>query len=152
MFFRHSIDKLIYPVLAAAVLLLIGYRPQYRLTDEMPKEFYSEPDAGQATSTARKIAWAYWESAQMDIQWKYPRGSTLPAEPPAEFRIDAKALGPAATDPAIRMQYWHRLQLVWYLPDTWKEEYEWGWSGVGNPITAASQWVRDRFDRLFTIH
>ena len=37
----------------------------------------------------QRIAWAYWESAQMDIQWKYPHGHPLPADPPAEFRIDA---------------------------------------------------------------
>ena len=151
MFFRHSLDKLIYPVVVLALLAIISFRPKYHLSTTMPPGFFQADDDSAASHGQERIAWAYWESARMDIQWKYPHAHPLPQEPPAEFRIEAKALGPAATDPAIRMLYWHRLQQVWYLPDTWKKEYEWDWGWVGDPITAASQWIKDRADRLFTI-
>src|SRR6266536_1558102 len=69
MFFRHSADKLIYPLIVLGALLFISYRPEYRLSAEMPADFFSPTiSAGaQKHSLEQKIAWAYWESAQMDI-------------------------------------------------------------------------------------
>ena len=63
----------------------------------------------------QKIACAYWDSAQMNIQWKYPHEHPLPVDAPPEFGIDAPALGPAASAPATRDLYWHRLRQVWYV-------------------------------------
>src|SRR5690349_12784350 len=112
MFFRHSYDKLIYPLVLLAGLAAISYRPRYHLRGDMPAEFFpSSPSTTPAKrSLDQKIAWAYWESAQMDIQWKYPHGKTLPADPPPEFRVDARALGPNAADSVTRQLYWRRLQ------------------------------------------
>ena len=153
MFYRHSLDKLIYPVVAVALMLVISYRPAYRLQPEMPKTFFPEGNSGkgQKMSPERRIAWGYWESAQMDIQWKYPHGSTLPLDPPAEFRVDAGALGPGASDALTRQLYWHRLQQVWPLPETWKQQYEWQVGWLSDPLTSAGQWLRDHADRWFTI-
>ena len=151
MFFRHSFDKLIYPVVALALLAAVSYRPKYHLCPDMPPEFFraatdSNPKGKQ--SLDQKIAWAYWESAQMDIQWKYPHGRTLPPDPPYEFRVDAKALGPVAADPITRQVYWHRLQQVWYMPETWQKQYEWDWDWASDPISSAGQWLRETADRL----
>ena len=151
MFFRHSFDKLIYPVVALALLAAVSYRPKYHLRPDMPPEFF-RPAASSSTkgkpSLDQKIAWAYWESALMNIQWKYPHGKTLPPDPPYEFRIDAQALGPLAADPTTRQVYWHRLQDVWYTPETWQKQYEWDWNWASDPLMSAGQWLREEADRL----
>jgi hypothetical protein len=96
----------------------------------------------------QKIAWAYWESARMDIQWKYPHGQTLPPDPPQEFRVDAKALGPGATDPATRQLYWRRLRSVWYTPETWERKYVFDMNWASDPLGAAGTWLREEISRL----
>jgi hypothetical protein len=150
MFFRHSFDKLIYPLIAIGVLIFASYRPTYHLRTDMPRDFFSSsPNAKGALD--KKIAWAYWESAQMDIQWKYPHGHPLPIDPPAEFHVQAEALGPAASDPAVRQLYWHRLQQVWYSADTWRREYEWSAGWARDPLTSTGQWLKDRVSTLFRI-
>src|SRR5215467_8556708 len=128
MFFRHSSHKLLIPLVAVFILFVLSYRPKYQLRSEMPSEFFPERAATTQNSVDQKIAWAYWETAQMDVQWKYGHGHPLPTDPPAEFRISATALGPAASDPAIRILYWRRLQQVWVFPETWNKVYELDWS------------------------
>jgi hypothetical protein len=152
MFFRHHSDKLMYPLLVLALLAIVSYRAKYRLKAEMPAGFFSTSDAPQKHSLDKKIAWAYWESAEMNIQWKYPYGHHLPNDPPPEFSIDAHGLGPSASDPATRLLYWKRLQQVWYLPETWEKDYGWDWSWIGDPLTSASEWMRDRWNSWFAIH
>ena len=153
MFFRSHLDKLVYPVIAVVLLLIISYQPKHHLRADMPAGFFSEASSpDQKRELERRIAAAYWESAQMDVQWKYPYSHPLPPEPPPEFKIDAPALGPSASDPATRALYWHRLQQVWYLPEAWDKDYEWDWSWVTDPLTNGGQWLRDRAGRLFTVH
>lgn len=155
MFYRHSYDKLIYPSLAFLILLGVSYHSKYRLRSEMPKTFFSDNTDSQnqtrKTSLEKRIAWAYWESAQMNVQWKYPHGSTLPEDPPSEFRVEASTLGPDASDPVLRAFYWHRLQQVWPLPEAWKQEYGFSFDWASDPIASASQWLKDHTDRWFTI-
>lgn len=151
MFFRHSYDKLLYPLVLLVGLAAVSYRPKYHLRGDMPPEFLPTTATAQSAakrSVDQKIAWAYWESAQMDIQWKYPHGKTLPVDPPAEFRIDARALGVDAADPAMRQLYWRRLQQVWYMPETWEKQYEWDWSWAGDPFTSGGQWLKEQMERL----
>jgi len=147
MFFRHSYDKFVYPFIVVAVLIAVSYRPKYHLRRDMPTEFFrssAELSSNAKWSVDKRIAWAYWESAQTDIQWRYPRGSSLPPNPPAEFYVDGKTLGPAATDPLTRMLYWHRLQEVWYGPETWQKDYEWDLGWANDPLTSAGQWLREK--------
>lgn len=152
MFFRHSYDKLIYPLVLFALLVAVSYRPKYHLRGDMPPDFFPA-SASKTTSAQRsldqRVAWAYWESAQMDIQWKYPHGQTLPSDPPPEFHVDAKALGPAASDPATRQLYWRRLQSVWYARETWQEQYEWDMSWASDPVSSAGHWLQEAGSRLF---
>jgi hypothetical protein len=154
MFFRSHLDKLVYPVIAVVLLLIFSYRPKYHLRSDMPAAFFSGADSapGQKRGLEQRIASAYWESAQMDVQWKYPYSHPLPPEPPPEFKIDAPALGPAASDPATRTLYWHRLQQVWYLPESWDREYEWDWNWASDPMANVGQWLRERADKFFTVH
>jgi len=153
MFFRHSYDKLIYPIIALGLLSAVSFRPKYHLRGDMPSEFF--PPTSNSTTAAKrsleqKIAWAYWESAQMNIQWKYPHGQTLPTDPPSEFRVETKALGPSATDPATRQLYWRRLQQVWYAPGTWEKQYEWDMSWASDPLSSGADWLRNETGRLFS--
>src|SRR5260370_31729053 len=118
MFYRSHLDKLIYPVIALVLLVLVSYRPKYHLRADMPAAFFSAADANpnQKHGVEQRIASAYWESAQMDVQWKDPYSHPLPQEPPPEFKIDAPALRPAASYQPARALYWHRSQHVWYSP------------------------------------
>lgn len=153
MFFRHALDKVIIAVVVGIILVVISYHPQYRLRSDMPQGFFKPTTASEAgkRSIEERIAWGYWESAVMDVQWRYSRVQPLPSEPPAEFHLNAAALGPAASDPATRLLYWKRLQQVWLEPSTWTQHYEWNWNWAHDPIDAAGSWIRHEADRLFTI-
>jgi hypothetical protein len=154
MFFRSHLDKLVYPVIAVVLLLIVSYRPTYHLRADMPPGFFSEVNSTpiQKRGLQQRIASAYWESAQMDVQWKYPYAHPLPPDPPPEFKIDAPALGSAASDPATRALYWQRLQQVWYSPEAWNKEYKWDWNWASDPMANAGQWLHDKADKLFTVH
>ena len=153
MFYRHSYDKLIYPLIAFVGLVAISYQPRYHLRSDMPAEFARAAPlatSGEKRSLDQKIAWAYWESVQMDVQWKYPHGHGLPVDPPAEFRVDARALGPVAADPATRRLYWQRLQEIWYAPGTWQKQYEWSWGWASDPLTSSGQWLKEKAEAMFS--
>src|SRR5262249_44499378 len=150
MFFRHHTDKLIYPIILLVIVILLSYRPKYRLRSDMPSAFFA--GSVQKNDIQRRIAGAYWENAQTDIQWKYPYGQTLPVEPPEEFRIDARPLGPVAADAATRALYWHRLQQVWSSPEAWTQNSEWDWNWTTDPFTSVSEWLRDHADLWLRAH
>jgi hypothetical protein len=150
MFYRRQADKLIFPVVGLVLLVAFSYRPTHHLRTEMPAAFFSPANSSQKHGVEEKIAWAYWESAQMDVQWKYGYRHPLPPDPPPEFHISAQALGPAATDPAVRLLYWHRLQDIWYLPDAWSSDYEWNFRWLSDPVTSAGQWLRNSTTRWTT--
>ena len=148
MFLRRNTDKLFIPFIVVIVLLVISYQPKYHLRSEMPKSFFPEQTTAGRQSLDQKIAWAYWENAQMDIQCKYPHGHPLPVDPPAEFQISAKALGPGASDPATRVLYWRRLQQLWPLPETWNKQYEFDWNWMSDPAASIGDWIRGHTPRF----
>lgn len=152
MFFRHHTDKLLIPFGLVIVLFVTSYRAKYHLRSEMPAAFFDEDQKSKKSSLDEKIAWAYWESAVMNLQWKYPYSHPLPIAPPGEFQVNAIALGPTASDPATRLLYWRHLQRVWYLPEAWQKDYEWDFSWLGDPVSSGGGWLRNTADRLFTIH
>jgi hypothetical protein len=156
MFFRHSTDKFIYPLVAGLLVLFLSYRSIYRLRPEMPAVFYSSGDetvGGQKSrSVQQEIARAYWKSARMELQWRYPFGHQLPADPPPQFHIDGRALGPEASDPLTRELYWQRLQQLWSSPLLWQKQYVWDWSWIGDPITAGAAWLRNEAANTFNVH
>ncbi len=151
MFYRRHTDKLLIPFGLVIVLFATSYRAKYHLRSEMPTGFFEQDEQTRKPSLEQKIAWAYWESAVMNVQWKYPYSHPLPPDPPAEFQVDAKALGPVASDPATRMLYWHHLQRVWYLPESWEKNYSWDFSWLGSPIASGADWLRNTVDYLFRV-
>jgi hypothetical protein len=152
MFYRHHSDKLIFPIVALIIFLVLSYRPKSHLTSKMPEAFFPGSSSTQVRPGAgdKRVAWAYWEIALMDIQWKFTRNSTLPADPPPEFRVDVKALEPATSDPELRQLYWRRLQLVWNSPDSWKDDYQWDFGWVRDPVEGIADWAR-AISRRFSI-
>jgi hypothetical protein len=154
MFFRHSLDKLIYPLIGLGILTYTSYRPKYHLRTQMPAAFF--PAATSSGSgrqgPERRIAEAYWKSACSNIQWKFPYGSPLPLDAPSEFQVDARLTPAAQSDPATRLLYWHRLHQVWPLKESWEPQYEWDFSWAHDPLTSAGQWLRDHIGRMFSVH
>jgi hypothetical protein len=150
MFIRHNSDKVLIGIVVLIFFVAVGYQPEYRLNSKMPSEFFREDRHSPNSFADRKIAWAYWETAEMDIQWKWGYARPLPADPPPEFRIDAAALGPAASNPALRLMYWRRLQEVWPLPDTWKKEYGWRLDWLSHPLTSIAEWIKNTGERMFS--
>jgi hypothetical protein len=139
MFFNRQTAALFFPIILLFVLLLrfalLGGsqdKGRYHLRTEMPAAFFQVDTKSKKPSLDERIAWAYWETAVMEVQWKYGYYYPLPPDPPAEFQIDATALGPEAADPATRMLYWHRLRRIWYLSETWQRDSGWGFSWLGD--------------------
>ena len=151
MFIPRHTDKLIIPFIVVILLFASSYRAKYHLRTEMPQAFFAEDTHAQKPSLEEKIAWAYWESAVMDVQWKYPYSHPLPTDPPAEFRVDASALGSKASDAATRELYWRQLHRVWYEPDTWQKDYGWDFGWISDPATSGGNWFRNAMDHLFGV-
>jgi hypothetical protein len=150
-FYRRRGDKLLIPIILLVVFIASSYRAKYHLRNEMPGAFFQEDRKSKTPSLDEKIAGAYWERALMEVQWKYGYSHSLPPDPPAEFQIDAAGLGPGGADPAARMLYWHRLQQIWYSPETWKKEYGWDLTWLGDPLTSAAEWIKVETSRLFSV-
>jgi hypothetical protein len=145
LFYRHYSDKLVYPILGFIVLLIASYRPVYHLRAKMPQEFYAPSIAGASTPSEneRRIAQAYWQSAQLNVQWKHAQGQPLPVDVPGEFRIDPRAFGPASSDQAVRAFYWRRLQSVYTSPAAWQKEYQWNFGWINDTFSSIADWIRD---------
>lgn len=149
MFFRHHTDKLIIPIIVGIIFVAASYRGKYHLRSDMPKAFFQRDTKSDKPSLEEKIAWAYWETAVLNLQWRYPYSRALPIDPPPEFQVDAKALGPGASDPATRLLYWRRLQQIWYLPETWQKDYGWDFSWVSHPVDSSGNWLREVTNDIF---
>ena len=61
-----------------------------QLQPEAPVEFVDQSPSLNAKQRVREeeLAQAYWRVAVVNLQQRYPFGSELPAEPPADFQID----------------------------------------------------------------
>src|SRR5262249_29492238 len=115
-------------IIAFLVASIVGYvalQPAYRLRESAPPEFIRETHRVpiQKRLTEERIAKAYWRCAVTDVQWQYGYGHRLPATPPNTFLLSAQEYGPEATDVASRAHYWAKLQELWFVRDSWQEEY-----------------------------
>src|SRR5579885_2825198 len=97
LFYARGFDRYLMILIPTAFLLYATSHPVNRLRVEMPTQFVDAP-AGASNArwgTEAEIAQAYWNVAVTVIQWQYGFGSSLPAEPPANFRIDETLFGAA---------------------------------------------------------
>lgn len=134
--YNRGLDKVVILLIPAAFFVYASTRTVLRLRAVMPTQFVEAP----ATATPRqraaeeRIALAYWNCALTFIQWKHTYGSVLPEEPPADFRIDDKAIGPPGAGAASRLRYWRRLRQLWFLPDAWASSPEWSTQWLTGPV------------------
>ena len=152
MFFRHHSDKVMLPIIFVIALFVSSYRGKYHLKAQMPAAFLGQDLPSKKASLEEKIAEAYWKSAQMNIQWRYPYSSPLPPDPPPVFQINAPDLGPAASNPATRSLYWQHLQRVWYSPEIWEKHYGWDFSWISDPLASGGTWLKNITDKAFGVH
>lgn len=152
MFIPRKTDILALPILLGFVLVASSYQAKHHLRPEMPDGFFRPGQNSKNPALDQRIASAYWETVVMDVQWKYGYAYPLPADPPEEFRINAQALEPEASDQAIRMLYWHRLQQIWYTPEIWDERYSWDFGWLSGPAVSVSKWMEGEAGHLFPSH
>jgi hypothetical protein len=44
------------------------------------------------------------------------------------------------------------LPQIWYLPETWKKEYGWDLTWLGDPLASGAEWIKSETSRLFSLH
>ena len=142
LFKRQKFDWLLVVFVAVGLFLYASYQPRFRLRPDVPPDFVDTPVNGswQRPSAEEKIARAYWTCLVEDIQWEYGYGHTLPIDPPPDFTA-MEGSGMTSEDAANRIRYWHRAQPVWYLPTTWKKDYEWDFNWT-------TDWIQHGGDAL----
>ena len=131
----------------AGLVGFVSFKPTYRLSPEMPRQFLAAGVPGGERGTEERVARAYWDSAMLRIQGKYAYGQRLPQEPPREFMISASEFGPAATEP-IRMRYWRQLQTVWFTPTSWHQTYDWDFNWTTSWIEPTQRWLNNHVPGL----
>jgi hypothetical protein len=151
MFVRRPWDKLIALLAFGGLFVAISVRPQLRLRTDMPTDFVDK--AAKATSGAPEveIAQGYWDCALSVIQREFgaPGQSSLPQDPPSNFRITTADLGPAANGDAVRMRYWRKLRQAWYRNDDWNKSYEWDFGWMSDPVRSLGERLQ-KFLQQFT--
>ena len=99
-----------------------------QLQNDPPAEFIDDNPSYNAKRRAREedVAQAFWRTAVMDLQERYPFGSQLPFDPPDEFQIDKK-YAPTGGSKALadmRSLYWDKLRDMWGQRRFWVESQE----------------------------
>jgi hypothetical protein len=124
LFYARGVDRYLMILIPTAFLLYATSHPVNRLRVEMPAQFVDAPANSSAArwGVEAEIAQAYWNMAVTVTQWQYGFGSSLPADPPANFRIDEKLFGAA---PESRARYWRKLREMWSSPACWRTTREW---------------------------
>jgi len=148
--FRQLIDRLVIALLVVGFVAYASTRPTYRLRVDMPSEFLDAPASWppEKRATEDKVARAYWYCVLTVIQPKYSFGDPLPLNPPAEFKIITPDLAEGATDTDTRLDYWHRLQHIWYLAGTWRKEQRWNFQWLTDPVKSGVRRLHDYVERL----
>jgi hypothetical protein len=139
-----GINAAVHAILRAAVRLLpvtpillfitLSIRPMMYLRTDPPPEFFEglqDLDSSQRAEEERQ-ARAYWDSAVRHVQMRYEAGTTLPEEPPPDFKVEnlRSTSNSPQSDSEARSRYWRKLRQVWKLPQVWQKSYVWdtGWA------------------------
>jgi hypothetical protein len=93
-----------------------------------PADFADQNPTWNAKRRAHEeeVALAYWQEAVDNLQEKYPFGSELPPDPPADFQVDSKYAPPGGAKALAetRDYYWERLRTSWTQRQCWVESQE----------------------------
>jgi len=112
-----------------------------RLSAEPPPSFldYSRNWSPRERQEQRRLAEAYWHVAVRRIQGHYSPGSSLPVDPPPQFRVADAAQSLESDVAAARIRYWHRLRDVWNQQNAWVVSYGWNTDWVENTLNTLPQ-------------
>jgi hypothetical protein len=147
---RRKYDIVIIVALVLAGLAYASFSSEFRLTSDMPVEFFNASQLPPAKRAAEeKIAKAYWNCAVKQVQWKYGYASRLPDDPPPEFGLSSSDVGPVAKDEVIRRHYWQQLRTTWYVSSAWTREYVWSSVSFRQSLRTAGQWWGQAARNLF---
>ena len=146
---KRKYDIVFIVLIAVALAGYASIGSEYRLRSEMPAEFF---EASRAPSAKRagdeKVARAYWNCAETQVQWRYGYAHRLPEDAPAEFVVTVDQAGNAANDKALRERYWQKLRDVWGISTVWHKEYEWNPDTLRNSLQSAGQWLELHMRRI----
>ena len=144
----------LWPVAVIAFIVVLAaasITPTVKLNTAPPSDFVTLRASAKGPDT--DMARGYWEAAVRVIQWKYTRTSTLPLQPPVDFRLaDDSGKGANEESPAARVAYWARLREEWLKADNWHTTYNFDVSWMARDAEsvsrAATNFVRDHIDHL----
>jgi hypothetical protein len=115
-------------MVASLLAVSLSTHTVMQLRNDVPAEFADDNPTWNAKRRSREqeVAQAYWRTAAVALQAKYPFASDLPADPPDEFQVDstyAPAGGPKALAD-LRLHYWDRVREAWHQRSFWVEIQE----------------------------
>lgn len=145
MAYHRGIDRLLLVLVPAGFFIYMSIQPVTTFRPDMPPQFVDyRPNAGSAQRAAEeRLARAYWDLFVTETQYRYPRGSALPASPPNEFQLGNAQPPGAESLASSRVRYWHRLQHVWLLPSSWVTSRKLSLDWLVQPIVKATDWIKD---------
>jgi hypothetical protein len=126
---RLGLVAVLFMIMVASLLAVSGStHPVMQLQTEAPVQFIDQNPTWNAKRRAKEeeMAQAFWRTAVMDLQERYPFGSQLPSDPPDEFQVDIKyaPTGGAKALAESRALYWEKLRATWGQREVWVESQE----------------------------
>ena len=153
MIVNRTFDRWLILLIPLGVFVALSVRPVWRLHVDASPEFLQPDPSWNAKRRAseEEVARGYWKSAVGAVQWEYGFGSTLPATPPEDFRVEEANphMEGLERDPATRARYWAKFRQVWLLPQTWERSYGWDTGWVLRTITGVRDLFMSYWDRAF---
>jgi len=99
-----------------------------QLRNDAPSEFVDDNPTwtSKRRSREQEVAQAYWRAAAVTLQAKYPFGSDLPADPPADFQVESTYDPPGGPKALadLRIHYWDKTREAWHEHAFWVEIQE----------------------------
>ena len=131
-------------MVASLLAVSLSTHTVMQLRNDAPTEFADDNPTWNAKRRDREheVAQAYWRVAAVTLQAKYPFGSDLPAEPPADFQVDS-AYDPPGGPKALadlRLHYWDSVRAAWHQHSFWVE--------IQEPDTTWSARFHDTWERI----
>ena len=135
----------LWPVAVIAFIVVLSaasITPTVKLNTAPPSDFVTLRASAKGPDT--DMARGYWVAAVSVIQWKYTRTSTLPVQPPVDFRLaDDSGKGANDESQAAHVAYWAKLREEWLKADNWHTTYNFDVSWISRDAESVSRAATD---------
>jgi hypothetical protein len=115
-------------MVASLLAVSLSTHTVMQLRNDVPTEFADDDPTWNVKrrDQEREVAQAYWRVAAATLQAKYPFGSDLPANPPADFQVDSSYAPPGGAKAVadLRVHYWDSIRAAWHQHSFWVEMQE----------------------------